>query len=143
MAIVLTPEHKQAIELHGEETFPNECCGFLFGTTDGTHKAVISLRRAANAREGEDQHNRFLIDPRDFMLAEKEARTAKLDVIGIYHSHPDDQAIASQYDLEHAWPWYSYVIVSIMSRKADQLLSWVLREDRSAFDSEEVVVESE
>lgn len=142
MPIHLTAKQKQSIEAHGEDTFPNECCGFLLGTVCDHTKQVASLLQVDNAREGEAQHNRFLISPQDFMRAEKEARMAGIDVIGIYHSHPDDSARPSQYDRDHAWPWYSYLIVSIMNQQADHMYSWVLKEDRSAFDQEDIVLET-
>ena len=142
MPIHLTAKQKRSIEAHGEDTFPNECCGFLLGTVCDHTKQVASLLQVDNAREGEAQHNRFLISPQDFMRAEKEARKAGIDVIGIYHSHPDDSARPSQYDRDHAWPWYSYLIVSIMNQQADHMYSWVLKEDRSAFDQEDIVLET-
>ena len=95
---------------------------------------------AENIRGGEEQHNRFTISPRDFMRAEKAARAQGLDIVGFYHSHPDHPARPSAYDLEHAWPVYSYAIVSVLAGRDDLLTSWVLKEDRSAFDEQPVRV---
>ena len=138
MAIVLSAEHKAAIEKHGEETFPNECCGFILGKLNGADRGAVELMRAANDREGEAQYNRFLITPEAYMRGEKAARARKLDIIGFYHSHPNAPARPSQYDLDHAWPVYSYVIVSIRDKAAVDMTSWLLKDDRSAFNAEEI-----
>jgi proteasome lid subunit RPN8/RPN11 len=138
MAIVLSVEHKTAIEKHGEETFPNECCGFILGKLNGADRSVAELMRAANDREGDAQYNRFLITPEAYMRGEKAARAKKLDIVGFYHSHPNAPARPSQYDLDHAWPVYSYVIVSVRDKIAADMTSWQLKEDRSAFDSEDI-----
>jgi len=139
MAIVLTAEHKAAIEKHGEETFPNECCGFILGKVNGTDRTVVELMRIANAREDEAQYNRFLITPEASFKADKAARAKKLDVIGCYHSHPNAPARPSQYDVDHAaWSGFSHIIVSIRDKVAVDMTSWQLKDDRSAFDSEEI-----
>jgi proteasome lid subunit RPN8/RPN11 len=138
MAIILSAEQKAAIEKHGEETFPNECCGFILGKLNGADRSAVELMRAANDREGEAQHNRFLITPEAYMRGEKAARAKKLDIVGFYHSHPNAPARPSQYDLDHAWPVYSYVIVSIRDKVAADITSWKLKDDRSAFDAEDI-----
>lgn len=142
MSIFMTPEHDAAIRAHGEEDFPNECCGFMFGRFDGADRSVVELRRAENTREDEEQYHRFEIDPRDFMRAEKEARAKSLDIVGFYHSHPNAPARPSQYDLDHAWPVYSYVIVSISEGTSAAMTSWLMKDDRSAFDEETLRVEA-
>jgi proteasome lid subunit RPN8/RPN11 len=91
-----------------------------------------------NAREDEAKPNRFLITPDDLMRGEKYARRYKRDILGFYHSHPDHPALPSQFDLEHAWPVYSYIIVSVLSGQAGDLRSFVLRPDRSHFDLEDI-----
>ena len=72
------------------------------------------------------------------MRGEKYAREKGLDVVGFYHSHPDDRAVPSQYDLEHAWPTYSYIVVSIEKGRADDLRSWEMEPDRSRFNEEAI-----
>ena len=140
MAIKLSRANEAAIRAHGEETFPNECCGFMLGTPDSNGRVVVELLRAENDRASENQYNRFLITPEAFMKSEKAARAKGLDVLGFYHSHPDAPARPSQYDLDHAWPWYSYVIISVLEKVSDRMTSWVLREDRSSFDEEQIEV---
>jgi len=140
MAIHLTTELDTAIRAHGEETFPNECCGFMLGTLDGQDRRVSELLRADNEREDEEQYHRFLIPPETYMKGEKTARNKGLDILGFYHSHPNAPARPSQYDLDHAWPFYSYVIVSIMDAASDAMTSWILKDDRSKFDEEAIAI---
>ena len=92
----------------------------------------------SNAREEEAKRNRFLIRPEELMRGEKYAREKSLDVVGFYHSHPDDRAVPSQYDLEHAWPTYSYIVVSVQNGHAVDLRSWEMEDDRSRFNEEEI-----
>jgi proteasome lid subunit RPN8/RPN11 len=124
---------------HGREAYPHECCGLLLGRTDGEAKTVVDLRPVQNSRS-DSRETRYLIDPRDLFVAEKEARNRNLDVIGIYHSHPDHPARPSEFDREHAFPWYSYIIVRIARGQPEDLASWTLRDDRSAFDGEELFI---
>jgi proteasome lid subunit RPN8/RPN11 len=124
-----------AIRAHGRETFPHECCGALLGR-DGVVREAFAL---ANTTE-EGPRRRFLVRPDDYRGAEKRAREIGLDLLGFYHSHPDHPARPSQYDLDHAWPSFSYVIVSIMAGEDQLLTSWQLKADRSAFDEEPVEI---
>ena len=88
-----------------------------------------------------EQHNRVLITPKDVLRAERFAREKKLDVIGYYHSHPDHPARPSQFDLDHALPVWTYIIVSIEKGKAVDLRSWEMENDRSKFNEEEILKE--
>lgn len=137
--IHLTDEHCAAIKRHGESDYPYECCGLLIGEfeIDGT-KIVKEIYAISNAREEAAKRNRFLITPDEFMRGEKHARASKLDVIGIYHSHPDAPAVPSQFDLDHALPIYSYIIVSVRAALAGDFFSWEMEADRSRFNSEEI-----
>jgi proteasome lid subunit RPN8/RPN11 len=133
MAIQLTAGADAAIRAHGRETFPHECCGAMLGR-DGV---VREACRLPNTTE-EGPRRRFLVRPDDYRAAEQRARAAGLDLLGFYHSHPDHPARPSQYDLEHAWPSFSYVIVSVMAGEDKLLTSWRLTDDRSAFEEETV-----
>jgi proteasome lid subunit RPN8/RPN11 len=129
---------KEEIRSHGEREYPHECCGLLVGRIDDDgRKVVVEIYPVSNAREEAARHNRSLITPGEYLRGERYARTLKLDVVGNYHSHPDHPAVPSQFDLEHAWPTWSYVIVSVGEGKAIDLRSWELRPDRSQFDEEE------
>ena len=131
MAITLTAAVDAAIRAHGRDTFPHECCGAMLGK-DGVVQEAYAL---PNTTE-EGPRRRFLVRPNDYRLAEKRATDAGLDLLGFYHSHPDHPARPSQYDLDHAWPFFSYIIVSVRAGKPEGMTSWRLREDRSAFDPE-------
>ena len=133
MALVLRPEVNAAIRAHGRDAFPHECCGALLGKDGVVHDAFA----LPNTTE-EGPRRRFLVRPDDYRAAEKRARETGLDLLGFYHSHPDHPARPSQYDLDHAWPSFSYVIVSVMSGADAALTSWQLKDDRSAFDEEPV-----
>ena len=131
----LTTAVDQAIRTHGREAFPHECCGAMLGRDQIAQKAYA----LPNTTE-EGPRRRFLVRPDDYLVAEKQAREAGLDLLGFYHSHPDHPAQPSQYDLDHAWPSFSYAIVSVISGEDKLLTSWRLKEDRSAFDEESVEV---
>ena len=133
MALVLNPDVREAIRAHGVETYPNECCGALIGR-DGHVSHTYAL---PNTTE-EGPRRRFLVRPQDYRDAERRATEAGGQLLGFYHSHPDHPARPSQYDLDHAWPFFSYVIVSVRGGTAEVMTSWRLREDRSAFDEEEL-----
>jgi len=124
---------------HGERDYPYECCGLMLGQLDGdSRKVVAGTYPISNAREEEAKRNRFLIRPEELMRGEKYAREKGLDVVGFYHSHPDDRAVPSQYDLEHAWPTYSYIVVAVAQGRAVDLRSWEMESDRSRFNEEEM-----
>ena len=99
---------------------------------------MIETYPISNAREESAKRNRFLIRPAELLPGERYARDKKLEVVGFYHSHPDSPAVPSQYDLEHAWPTYSYIIVSTAGDGTGDLRSWEQRVDRSKFDEEEI-----
>ncbi len=138
--IELRAKHAGEISRHGERDYPHECCGLLIGRFgEGGRKVVVETYPISNAREEEAKRNRFLIRPEELMRGERHARERKLDVIGFYHSHPDHPAVPSGYDLDHAWPTYSYIIVSVREGRADELLSWEMEADRSRFNEEEIL----
>jgi proteasome lid subunit RPN8/RPN11 len=133
MAITLGSGVDAAIRAHGGETYPNECCGALIGR-DGL---VISTYALPNTTE-EGPRRRFLVRPEDYREAERRATEAGGELLGFYHSHPDHPARPSQYDLDHAWPFFSYIIVSVLAGVPGDMTSWRLQEDRSAFDQEDL-----
>lgn len=134
---------KEAVIAHAERDYPHECGGMLIGELGDGEKHVIEAFPLENAREVEARHDRILILPKDVLRAERFARDRGLDVVGYYHSHPDDSAVPSQYDLDHALPVWSYIIVSVLDGKAVDLRSWVMENDRSRFIEEEVKQPSE
>lgn len=126
------------IERHGVSTYPNECGGMLIGHLAADCSRTVVETFPLENSSLENQSNRVLILPRDVMRAERYAREKKLHVVGYYHSHPDHPAVPSQYDLDHALPVWSYVIVSVMAGKAVDLRSWIMENDRSTFNEEEI-----
>jgi proteasome lid subunit RPN8/RPN11 len=133
----LYSELEHNIRTDGEAAYPNECCGIILGdiTDDGVKNAKRTVA-IHNSREEGEQYHRFLITPEDMLRAEQEARAAKLEVIGFYHSHPDHPSAPSGYDKDHALPFYSYIIVSVDKGKAQILTSWELTDDRTDFVQE-------
>lgn len=121
----------EAIQQHGRETYPHECCGALIGR-DGEVASTVAL---PNITE-EGPRRRFRVSDADYMKVERAASAANADLLGFYHSHPDHPARPSQYDLDHALPFFSYLIISVASGTPGDVRSWKLRDDRSAFDEE-------
>jgi len=135
--IQINEENIEKIKEHAEREYPFECGGMLIGRFEaGGSKAVVETLPFENAREEKDRHNRVLILPTDVLKAERYARERQLDVIGYYHSHPDDKAVPSQYDLEHALPVWSYIIASVLEGKTADIRSWEMEDDRSKFNEE-------
>jgi proteasome lid subunit RPN8/RPN11 len=137
--IALEEQYKEEMRAHGERDYPFECCGLMLGRFEDGRKQVLETYPISNAREEEAKRNRFLIRPEELMRGEKYAREKALDVLGFYHSHPDDVAVPSQYDLEHAWPTYSYIVMAVERGRAADLRSWEMESDRSRFNEEEIV----
>jgi len=134
--VTLSEKAVEIIYQHGREAFPNECCGFLYG--DEKNGRVIELAVPAhNSKEG-DQRKRFEISPFDYMKAEQFALQNNTQLLGIYHSHPNHPAIASERDRAEAMPFFSYVIVSVVDGEIDDLKSWKLKEEARVFDEEKV-----
>jgi proteasome lid subunit RPN8/RPN11 len=129
----LTPEVEQAVRRHGEETYPHECCGALVGH-DSRAVSVVAL---PNTTE-EGPRRRFLVRPSDYRLAEQQAKARGGELLGFYHSHPDHPARPSQYDLDHAWPTFAYVIVAVAGGAAADMTVWWLRDDRTTFEKGEL-----
>lgn len=138
MALTLTASVVAAIRDHGRQTYPNECCGALIGR-DGHVAEAFAL---PNTTE-EGPRRRFLVRPDDYRAAEARATTTSAELLGFYHSHPDHPAQPSQYDLDHAWPSFSYVIISVRAAQPTEIRSWRLRDDRSQFDEEVLTAEDE
>jgi proteasome lid subunit RPN8/RPN11 len=130
----LMPGIAEAIRQHGVETYPNECCGALIGS-DGIVEHVAPL---PNTTE-EGARRRFLIRPSDYKVVEAEATRLKRELLGFYHSHPDHPARPSETDRQAAWPFYSYVIVSITNGEPLDMTSWLLDEATERFAKQEIV----
>ncbi|HKE35207.1 MAG TPA: M67 family metallopeptidase [Candidatus Acidoferrum sp.] len=134
----------EKIRAHSAETYPHECCGALLGRDgDVAHpeavREVLALFPLVNRRD-DSPRNRFSVTAEDVLEADKTAQAQGLQVIGWYHSHPDHPARPSQYDQDHAWPWYSYIIVSVQNGAPQDMTSWRLNDDRRAFSPEDIAI---
>ncbi len=142
----------EKIRALGAETYPHECCGALLGRDSS---AVLESDRGKDAltpareilrlfplinRRDDSPRNRFSVTAQDVLEAEKSAREQGLEVVGWYHSHPDHPARPSEYDRDHAWPWYSYIIVSVQNGAPQEMTSWRLSEDRAEFSPEGIEI---
>ncbi len=114
---------------HAKEAYPEECSGVMVGMDVEEMKIVVDVWRAENTH-ADERSRRFLIDPKEYIA---------LDILGVYHSHPDHSAEPSDYDREHAWPGWSYVIASVSEDGIEDMRSWVLKDDRSGYDEEPIL----
>ena len=135
----LNEKFAAAIRAHGVQSYPHECCGAILGRDAGIAREVLGLVPLANRRD-DSPRNRFEITSDDVRMAENKARDLGCDLVGWYHSHPDAPARPSDFDREHAWPWYSYIIVSIEKAEPRTMNSWRLVDDRSRYDAEPIEI---
>ena len=137
MTLCLRTADAVRIHAHLCRAYPEEGCGLLVGRDEGTRRVVERVVESGNRGEGA-REQRYVIAPEDVLAAEREARDAGLDVVGFFHSHPDRPALPSVFDLEHAWPYYSYLIVSIEQGRVGEVRAWRLAADRSRFEPEAI-----
>ncbi len=121
---------------HLVAAYPNEGCGLLLGRDNSAGRSVIDVQPLANVRPADEQRNRFDIDSTALLAAEKAAADRGLAIVGFFHSHPDAEARPSDFDLRHAWPFYSYVITAVHQGAAGRTTSWVLDEAAGCFDEQ-------
>ena len=138
----IPPALDAEMRAHLGRAYPEEGCGVMLGRETGSVREVSRLVSLENRRD-DQRERRYLIAPEQFLAADREARAAGLEVLGFFHSHPDHPSRPSAFDLEHAWPYYSYVIVSVERGRPADARSWRLREDRSAFDAEQLLVSAD
>jgi proteasome lid subunit RPN8/RPN11 len=146
-SIKLNNIHLERIKAHAERTYPKECCGLLLGCVRGDRKEVVDLwetenvwseetavlfdsERSPSSNLSDDRESRYTIAPEEMLRAQKFARSRQLDIIGIYHSHPDNRAVPSEFDRTFAWQHYSYIIISVRQGRAQECYSWQLDRDR-------------
>ena len=127
---------------HASSTFPEECCGLLIGTFEDNNATKKPSRTKAmkNVFESGERHHRYTIDPKEYMTCEIEAEKMGEEIVGIYHSHPNAPAKPSLFDQNHAWPTLSYLVVEVREKKPINVASWILKDDRSEFVQEELIV---
>ena len=141
MKLVLNNDQIEIIKQHGQATYPEEGGGLLLGHFDDGRAIVTQIRALPNTWEGDAERRRRYLIPGKVMLRETRAADAHgFDVVGTFHSHPDHPAVPSEFDRDHALPNWSYVIVSVQQGQAGDVAAWQLREDRSAFEAQEIVL---
>jgi proteasome lid subunit RPN8/RPN11 len=139
MTLYLRAAVRQQLTAHAEQGYPNEICGILLGRDVNGRRMISKTMPIENSFEAAEQYHRFLITPQDMLRAERLARQERIDVLGVYHSHPDEAARPSAYDRDHAaWTSWSYIIISVRKGHADTLRAWTLRAERDAFDEDTV-----
>lgn len=129
------------MKVQAESAYPLECVGFLFGTENENDRHLMLARPVVNSMEG-DQRRRFVIDPKDYLAAEKYSVANKIGLLGIYHSHPDHPARPSEHDLKQAVPYFSYIILSIKEGELADTTSWQLN-DHGQFEEEHIEFKNE
>ena len=134
--IDIKKNHIDQIKEHAQKDYPYECCGILLGKFENGEKTVTQVLEIVNEKEDENKHNRYLIPSSKILETELYAIKNGLDIVGFYHSHPDHSAIPSAYDVEHALPVYSYLIVSVYHAKAIDFTISMLSTDRAKFEKE-------
>lgn len=144
MRLRLTSRVRDEICGHGTRGYPHEVCGALLGHEldrdgQGALREVIAVLPLENRRE-DSPHNRFSVTPEDVLRAERAAAERRLELLGWYHTHPDHPARPSEFDREHAWPWYSYVILGVAASQPGEMTSWRLADDRSGYAAESIEV---
>jgi proteasome lid subunit RPN8/RPN11 len=125
------------IHTHAESTYPEECCGLLISDKN---KRIIESMRVANAYPG-PKHDRYDVNPLELFRADRAVSQRGLSIAGVYHSHPDYPASLSAFDLEHSFPWYTYVVVSVPKGRAGDTRSWMPNEDRKSVSEEKIEVD--
>ncbi len=135
--IVVEAKPWQAMVLHAERVYPNECCGAMLGHTQGEKKTVTKALPLENAFAGAQQEH-YEIRPEDLLAADRAAREHGLDLIGIFHSHPDCDAYFSETDLRNSCPWYSFVVLSIKNGQFDHGNSFLPDLDQTKADREDL-----
>jgi proteasome lid subunit RPN8/RPN11 len=138
MCLTISKDILDAIHLIGERAYPEEGAGLMLGKVEADQKQVMKILPLANTREEAARHNRYLLKPQDYLRGELEAARLGLDVLGVFHSHPDHPNQPSEFDREWAMPWFSYLITSVQGGQAVASRSWLLSEDRSVFTEENI-----
>jgi proteasome lid subunit RPN8/RPN11 len=134
-SVELSEQSVRAIRAHARETYPEECCGYLVvraGEDEASPRRVVSVERARNDFEGE-RRRRFVIRPEELLEVEARLAGEERAVGGFYHSHPDHPAVPSEFDREHAWPWYSYLVLAVTKAGEGPLSAFELDAESGAF----------
>lgn len=143
MSFTLSNVLLEQIHTHAAASYPEEGAGFVLGRVEGDERVGLALHLAHNAREPQVRSRRYLIEPQELLRAEQAAEERGLDVIAIFHSHPDHPNVPSEFDREWALPWFSYLITSVRDGQATQTRSWRLADERIQFFEEPIIVKEQ
>ncbi len=141
MNIIFSQNLMEVMKKHAMETYPFECCGFIFGKDQVGGRKIIEVQPATNSKQG-DKRRRFEIDPLEYLKAERYALANDVTLVGIYHSHPDHPAIPSEHDLKQAVPFFSYLILSVSKERIENITSWQL-DHKHQFKEEFIKIENQ
>ncbi len=132
--VELSPSLRQAMERHAQGAYPDECCGFLLGNSQqsGTHRTILDIEPTPNEYDGERRH-RFVIGPDELRAIERRLEGTDREVVGFYHSHPDHPARPSLFDQEHAWPWWTYLVLSVTASGVPAIGAFELDPESGSF----------
>jgi proteasome lid subunit RPN8/RPN11 len=158
MALVVTLSQLESLRDRAEQTYPEECCGLLLGRAKAEEKILVEVVPTENSWDADaaesfadisetgaraaSKHRSFAIAPSVMLQVQQQARDRDLNIVGIFHSHPDSPAIPSEFDRAIAWSEYSYLIVSVLQGRAGEILSWML-DDRHQFQPEPIIISVE
>ncbi len=138
--VIILKELADRIENHGKSCYPEECCGIILGKSGGGKRNVSDVCEFQNHQE-ENRRRRFFVTPREYMRAERIAAEKGLELLGFYHSHPDHPAIPSEFDREHALPWFTYIVLAVEGGEAKVMTAWELSDSRDKFLERHLSVE--
>ncbi len=140
--ILIEPSAEKIMNEDAVKAFPDECCGFMYGVENADGGRVVRVALPVHNSSIENRKRRFEISPKDYLKAEKYALENDLQLLGVFHSHPDHPAVPSEHDRVAAQPWFSYIIISVLKGEVSNTRSWVLNE-QSRFDEEQINHNSE
>ncbi len=139
MKLEITQSILDQIHDHGAAAYPEEGAGLMLGRIQAGTRIVESILKLTNAREDTARHNRYLLTAQDMLKGEQEATRLGVDILGVFHSHPDHPDHPSEFDREWALPWFSYLITRVDQGVAISSRSWRLTDGRDGFEEETIV----
>ncbi len=143
MSLTLSTVLLGQIHAHAVASYPEEGAGFVLGRVDGATRLALALHFATNVREDAARRRRYLLTPQEFLQAELAAEAKGLELIAIFHSHPDHPSLPSEFDRQWALPWFSYLITSVHDGKVTETRSWRLADERIQFHEEPIILKEE
>ena len=141
LVLRMPAEARRAMAQEARARYPDECAGALLGRVEEDGGRRLDRAVPVRNERTSERERRYLVGPRQILALDEAAEATGLEILGFFHSHPDHPPRPSEFDREHAWPWYSYVIVPVRDGEPGEPRAWRLRDDRSRFDEEEILFE--